>query len=1411
MKQLNSIFSALSLAFFTAHAILSSTPQAFALRDLSAAQSSVKLAGLEETFGPDEESLLEVVAGGNFSVRLYSYGTGGFHETPGAIHAALGEDPRKKSDRVLEVRTAVLALGQEKPEIYCVPLSALADHPAWFNTGSFSDHPALFLAAEFLEDPSVSGEEIVSVIREAAELQKERRLGWRRISVAWVPPRTVIPPPEAQPISPAPLTGGQTAPTPSPVKKAAPLAKKAPPAAPPIAEKEAVSPADEVEIELLTFPDLIQETLDPRKAETRSSRTWNRLVRRFTQIWLNDQKPGLNPSFDLEARKMAQRAAWKVAGLPVSLQELGQITGGQTQAAALSGIQVAKKERLSDARGVALSMAVISARVWEAAHEMQQLGVPSYRLPEGTAGDLDDYLKQFRAWLIADMPRTDYRELPINFSGFTGWPETVDLGEQSPFGISSILAVRQLGQVSTIRSSQELMAYLLENEVTGIEYLPPAPHNPPGLRILFARPLTDPYTDEEFSSLTVALLTQPWPDLPPEPEKPWKEMSEEEFQTVTGASASEELRSVEFSAAQVEPLSFQPQDAPGQKTEKLFSLIRLAEEGRLIARSPYMVTRNFMREDRTARWMTRTAANHDATRRFIRFLFENRDPRAVTGFIPKATPESKRKQHEVLEARIQAAAFLSAVGQPGLALDPAASARAVRVEKKLSTPKVPFRNEEWDLYRPLIAMPFTRKQGDWLMEEEALKTLLNQLEKRRPVLQNAEVKADILRVAAGLSGPDRQRFLEDLNDALLQALLKWQGGELPSLDLSSPEKLMAGLPLLLEAIEKDRLLQAMEENLEQARLEAQWNEQDSLEQQLEEANERRERERQREERERLKQQKRNDALELQRQARNEKRAAESKQSSSAEAATPLQQAAARVLAEPKFQPLLSDEKGKGAKKLLTDIAREGWRAELQGRVGKILQRWPESSLKQPAVQSSPEQLGFFKELLKVGRLFDEAFNRPASGEQGAGMEETARERIQPAVLKGIPVPIRIVRVMGSSGAEVEYKAGAKWEGPGFLPVGSIWHDPDHRAPQEAKIAWLSEQIGREFPAVPTRLSGAAADRPRPVFWLDLPITADLFKGPVFREEVLYRRFEGTLKRFLDWQTGELGVPWSEMIALAFHPDWDRLLDHQKLEFVRWLSDRLREENVDPLDKGTLLNLRDLFRKAGREKGTLIRGFSASGMVSMALHLRSSESNQEALAAVQDAFRNLWMNGDPEQFAGQWRDLSFAAERLNTPESRAWIALQRERSLAEWRVKEFFRKYSGTPPSSAIVVAPSIHRERLPFLQVVIRRTLDSLRNRVFLDPGNLPEGEDDRLDQWRRQFSGRNKAPAGILFIGSSQEFQEFRAFSEQALKLSPAYDEFMSDNPVLLIFQILNLLGVQLPPEEWNQIRQDLELIIQA
>lgn len=566
--------------------------------------------------------------------------------------------------------------------------------------------------------------------------------------------------PSAAAVSPAPLPPKPAPPVPK--REPSPASKPAPPA------KVLLPPP--APVEELSFPEVLSAILDPAGQESRSAREWSRLVARLAKIWRQDEKPALSKTRDQIARLAGWKTFRKVSVIPFSLDELIRKVEGEIGTGQVSGAAVKFRDRLDNPRQVARWMATAAAPAWESYREDLEMGAIPPVLPLDGTLEPADYLIRFRLRMMSDCRRQDYENAAAYRVGFLHSVDKEDLGEPSPFGILSVLAARQFGQGAAFRSFPELANALLENGVEDIRLLPSEPGAPPSLRIQFIRPIEDPSGRTKSKALAAVLLREPWPALPPEPEKPWAEMSDGEMVETAARSMAREMEAVEFDEAAVQPFAFSPEDSPADQARKVIALARLAAEGRLAARSRHLLYPENPRVERIVRWLTRAPAHREALRRYLQLgLDVERRRGQQSGRPAAASPAEREKFRAGAAARENAVAVLSGLNLPGLAQDLEALRRAESAAHRLGAGKERlFSVQEWDSFRPLLALLFARdERGGWAVSEQDQTTLLNRLNQFRSVLLSDSLGSH-LRRRADLFGENRAAFLAEINHAVLR-------------------------------------------------------------------------------------------------------------------------------------------------------------------------------------------------------------------------------------------------------------------------------------------------------------------------------------------------------------------------------------------------------------------------------------------------------------------------------------------------------------------------------------------------------------------------------------------------------------------------------------------------------------------
>ncbi len=744
------------------------TPEALRwVKTLPPVVAGAEESGLEE---PDEMELLEEISR-NYLATLVSFKEGRWQEKIEPIREALGKSPGRVGSFLDGIRHI-----PDKPEVYVVSKEMLEDRDAWYSH-SFSDQGALFVAREPMREAPV--EVLLEAIRQKSSDPIQQ----------WVSP--VSSPPLAPPAVTEPSTAAapeEGTPPEVTVSEITPL-----PEAPAVsAVKEPTIPAPQVPVAEVTpavgavkqpiqerpffffsadDPNLLDEIFDPQKTKTRSNPEWMKLYERLIFQMLKDEKPSAPDIGGRKARLMSYRLYREATAMDFSTEELYRISRGQTFFDRLTGKVL--RGHVSDPRPKVLSFALIIIRVMEGMREDQELGVPPEPRPLEAGLSLAESLQRSRELMVYTSRHRDYREIPRLVAGFIGSVGRKQLNEPVPFGISSVLALRQFGQEPSIRSVPELAEAFLDNGVSHVEFIPPLPGNPPALFIHLKKLFVDSHADLQLPAVAVALLKdgQRWPELPVvEINKPWVDLSDSELSDAAARSMSKELELVEFDETRVREFSFTSEDPPQVKVRKIGQLVRLALEGGMIPRSTYAVhQRGGMAP--LARYMGRIRSNQEAMKIHGELEFEAllKDP---TYKRPPATPEARIKLESRLAEWESRAGLLFQLGVPQLVETPEGLSRAGEIIDRLGTKKIPFLLEDWSPYLPLIGLIVSRTPEEaWVIGDLDAKTLLNRFGQSRSVVQDPSVKGLVQQLAD--SFPDSQgrvSFLVALNSALLKAI-----------------------------------------------------------------------------------------------------------------------------------------------------------------------------------------------------------------------------------------------------------------------------------------------------------------------------------------------------------------------------------------------------------------------------------------------------------------------------------------------------------------------------------------------------------------------------------------------------------------------------------------------------------------
>ena len=534
-------------------------------------------------------------------------------------------------------------------------------------------------------------------------------------------------------------------------------------------------------IDRLPVSKLLERILDTDQWEHRQDSEWGALLERY--LVLIQQAQGVPPQSRRAEQKMVLAAWHAYSGATrhvMSVDEMLGILRGTGPVSRLApGVKVGRQVRTRGPdpkyfRQFAVPMAILGNRIVLSTREEAVLGAPQE--PQALDGRLDpmEYLRRFHARFVHDTHKENHTALPMYQVGFLDGVNHGDLGDPAPFGLLSVLAARQMGLVPSLRVFPELAAALLDNEVVHVTYLRPIENNPPALRIVFGRPLVDSFLPDEphATSIVVALLRDSLPEQPSPPERPWTSISEAELLEAAVQGMAVDRESVLFDEGSVRARSFQPEDGPAQRAQKVLDLARLMAEGKVLPRGMYLLEVDLEQKERYARWATRTWNNAWGVQQQVIF-------RATRILDPEerrrrlAAPSEQRDLFEErLAHRQQALDLLIQFGLPELAQDPEALHRAEQLFQRLSIKGRPFIPLEDDPYRPLCSLPLLRTaSGNWLLSEADTVTFLNRLTGHGRILLNPDFKEATRQLAQTLHESDRAAFQAEINHAALRGLL----------------------------------------------------------------------------------------------------------------------------------------------------------------------------------------------------------------------------------------------------------------------------------------------------------------------------------------------------------------------------------------------------------------------------------------------------------------------------------------------------------------------------------------------------------------------------------------------------------------------------------------------------------------
>ncbi len=509
------------------------------------------------------------------------------------------------------------------------------------------------------------------------------------------------------------------------------------------------------DLEQLSFLELGEEILDSEKSRGRSAGRTGRLYKGYLQEFEGDEKrlPGAVENDEQKARRVALAALNEAR----RSRHLPSVTGKML-------VENSRNPKVLRQFEFVFRQIVSSvSRVYEGLRFDREQGLPARPEPPEGSRSPQEYLQALRSWLLYEDWKESHLSAPTFGVGFVDFGADRTLGDPVPFGILSVLAVRQIGMEPSIRCFPELARGLVEKGVTKVEYLPPVPGNPPALRVQFKDPMRDRDTAMVLPALAMAVLKVPLPDLPSrEGQREGVDLSDEELLEEADRSIRHELESVEWDEQELRSLVFTEDDPLDQRVARLEKLVRLALEGKLLPRSGYdLYSEEGSR--RFARWLGRTSREQRVIQRDLKIKFQDAAER-LGWRRPPATAQVQQELADRFDEWSQIQQALLQLGVPERTGDPQAERRVQRMVKRHLLDLATLG------YLPLLRLLLVARspEDSWLLSQGDERHLSNRLEKFRRTLQDAG--SIVKELASSLTESDRAIFLAELNHAVLRAL-----------------------------------------------------------------------------------------------------------------------------------------------------------------------------------------------------------------------------------------------------------------------------------------------------------------------------------------------------------------------------------------------------------------------------------------------------------------------------------------------------------------------------------------------------------------------------------------------------------------------------------------------------------------
>lgn len=524
-----------------------------------------------------------------------------------------------------------------------------------------------------------------------------------------------------------------------------------------------------------SFEELLWEILDKEKAGNRSSQDSKRLLNRFVEFFEEDERSGSSVPETVEARARGILLR-QSPGLTVA--KLRQAADNPTKKLSLRNLPGMKGEVALPSVWIWREQVTKTARILEGLKVTQDKG-PISESPalESTLAP-PEYLACLRAALFHQNREGQYLSVPTyEVVGFSGPEEYRRVGEETPYAVLPLLAVRQTGLQPSLRAF-DLAVGIVDNGLRKVEVRESNAGQPPFFLLHFARPLIDASSGRSLDRLAVFMLKTPWPELPKvEGDKRLEALSDEEFLDAALQSLLAEREQIEQDAGRLRQITFQEGEPISIQAEKRESLLRSALEERLVPRSGYQPY-TAGGAVRLARWMGRTVKERQFIQQHMELSIEGVNLIEASGVAPWSRPPKTERAVEMVWEKFQRwkrhAQVLEGLGFLELAEILEAGERVEQIIKKLLHAKKGFPLDPWRPYYPLLRLVFARdSEGEWALRGEEATYLLNRMEKfHRDWLSVAPILDETL---ASMGTEELQAILSsELNQALLSQLIQKQ-------------------------------------------------------------------------------------------------------------------------------------------------------------------------------------------------------------------------------------------------------------------------------------------------------------------------------------------------------------------------------------------------------------------------------------------------------------------------------------------------------------------------------------------------------------------------------------------------------------------------------------------------------------